>query len=109
MKLPVRREVEEAFAALLALREEDQEAFLEREYADDPGLHADVQSLLRAHRAAGSYLEPRDTAATISHLLTVAASLAPPSNVGHYRILRLIGEGGMGVVYEAEQDHRGEL
>jgi WD40 repeat protein/predicted Ser/Thr protein kinase len=89
-------------------------ALLDERCAGDPALRAAVEELL--HFDAMARTTPdflRSPAAEVRAALPPApevpaalssAAGAVPASVGSYRVVRRIGEGGMGTVYEAEQD-----
>ena len=81
----------------------DRSAFLNEACAADPALRAEVEDLLRAVAGAGDFMNrtvPPDPV-TISH---APIAEGPGTRIGPYRLLQQIGEGGMGVVYMAEQE-----
>jgi serine/threonine protein kinase len=90
--------VNELFHRALEHPREERSAFLERECARDPALLAEVSSLVEAHDSAGSFLD----------LPGLDGPGHPPADVlvgravAHYRVERILGEGGMGVVYLAQ-------
>lgn len=75
---------------------ESQVACLEAACGDDQALRAEVESLLAADAQAGDFLET-------PALPRSEATPQVPAALGDFRLLREIGRGGMGVVYEAEQ------
>jgi WD40 repeat protein/serine/threonine protein kinase len=78
-------------------------AFLDRACAGDTALRAEVEKLLRVRLEMGSFHEaPRPVLAGTVDEPPLAEQ--PGTVIGPYKLLQQIGEGGMGVVYMAEQN-----
>lgn len=91
----------ELFESALSMPSDSRAAYLDRACAGDATLRSELESLLRASDASGAFLEqPPDPAPENP---AGSAPLARGELLGHWRVLRLIGRGGMGEVYEAER------
>src|SRR5262245_48789301 len=87
------------FAEALKLLPADWPQFLDRACGDDAALRKRLENLLAAHREAGTLPPPGDdVAATHDPIIECVGA-----QIGRYKLLQQIGEGGFGVVYMAEQ------
>jgi serine/threonine protein kinase len=99
--IPHANHARQIFIACIRLAREEWDAYLADACGADEALHHRVKKLLKAHVEAGSLLMPplHSYDATLDEpALEVAGAV-----IGSYKLLELIGEGGFGVVYMAEQ------
>jgi WD40 repeat protein/serine/threonine protein kinase len=81
--------------------------FLDQQCGGDQGLLAQVESLLAASEQVGSFLNKPAFQNLPGNRGTVDSqpmAEGPSTMIGPYKLLQQIGEGGMGVVYMAEQE-----
>ncbi|HTU88893.1 MAG TPA: hypothetical protein VMF69_02245, partial [Gemmataceae bacterium] len=76
-------------------------AFLDQMCAGDPALRQRLERLLQRHEQDDSFLKsPTAAWAGIAQMIRER----PGTVIGPYKLLQQIGEGGMGIVFMAEQE-----
>ncbi|MCB9744733.1 MAG: serine/threonine protein kinase [Alphaproteobacteria bacterium] len=90
----------ELFDALVDAPEAAQREALRRAHEEDPELGALLERLLELDQGAS----PLDTVAGRAPAVLLDALQAVPAEICGMPVLRELGRGGMGVVYEAQQD-----
>ena len=76
-------------------------SYLEHACDGDQSLLRDLQSLLKSHEATSNSVDVSPDQAA-AEMLFDGTELRSGQSVGHYRILSMLGEGGMGRVYLAQ-------
>ena len=99
--------VNELFLAVIEQDPAARAAFLDQECAGNAELRAEVESLVAAHEQAGTFLEAPAYEVEAERPDADPGDALVGRRLGQYVVIRMLGRGGMGVVYLADDTRLG--